>query len=81
MCIGNLTGTATKRVEVDASSSTINAANQKDAAVKLVVDGTQDKVVEGAGKTVLENMANTTAAEIIAAMQKHLAGQTATILF
>ena len=40
--IGDLTGTVTKRVEVDASSSTIYASNQEDASVKLVVNVTQE---------------------------------------
>jgi hypothetical protein len=67
--VGNLTGTATKRVEVDASQGTISAGSQKDANVRLVVDGTGDTITEGAGPSRLENVPPSTDATLLAALE------------
>jgi hypothetical protein len=53
--VGDLTGTSTKRVEVDATQSFIDASGQNDAGVTLVVRGPHNTVAEGAGPTVLNN--------------------------
>jgi hypothetical protein len=67
--IGDLTGTATKKVEVDTSSGTVNASGQNDADVKLVVNGSSDTVSEGAGPTRLTNTMTPTAASLLADLQ------------
>jgi hypothetical protein len=51
--INDLTGTPTKKVEVDASSSTVDASQQNNANVTLVVRGVHNTVSEGAGPTQL----------------------------
>jgi hypothetical protein len=51
--IGDLTGTATKSVDVDQSNGTVDASGQNNANVKLVVHGRRNTVSEGAGNTVL----------------------------
>jgi hypothetical protein len=51
--IGDLSGTATKKVDVDTNSGTVDASGQNDANVTLVVHGKRDTVSEGAGPTVL----------------------------
>lgn len=72
--IGNLTGTPTRQVQVDASGSTVNAGGQRNAAVCLTVDGTGDTVTEGAGPAALHNLPPQTDATLLAALQA-LAGQ------
>jgi hypothetical protein len=67
--IGNLTGTATKQVQVDVSQSTVAAGAQKDASVRLVVDGTGDTITEGAGPSRLENVPPATDATLVAALE------------
>jgi hypothetical protein len=67
--IGDLTGTATKKVEVVASDSTIDAGGQNNPNVRLAVDGTHDTVTDGAGPTTHENTSAPTAASIIANWQ------------
>jgi hypothetical protein len=73
--IGDLSGTATRRVEVDASRSKVHAGHQNSANVHLVVNGTADTIVEGAGPTTLENVPAPTDATLLAALkalaQKH----------
>jgi hypothetical protein len=53
--VGDLSGTATKRVEVDESNGTVDASGQNDANVRLVVHGKRNTVSEGAGTTTLSN--------------------------
>jgi hypothetical protein len=69
--IGDLTGTATKQVEV-AASSTINASAQLNPNVRLVLDGTGDTVTPGAGPTRYENTTPPTAADIIVMWQSSM---------
>jgi hypothetical protein len=77
--IGDMSGTITRRVGVDASCSTVNAAAQNDSNVRLVVNGTRDTVSEGAGPTVLKNTTAPTAADIISAMESRLTAPTITV--
>jgi hypothetical protein len=67
--IGNLSGTATKRVEVGAAHSKVNAAAQANANVELIVNGSADTISEGAGPTHLTNVANQTDATLLAALE------------
>ena len=53
--IGDLSGTATKQVEVDETQGTVNAGGQNNSHVKLIVDGPRNTVTEGAGRTILNN--------------------------
>jgi hypothetical protein len=53
--IGDLSGTPTKRVEVDTTQGDVNAGGQNDPHVKLVVRGPHNTVTEGAGETILSN--------------------------
>jgi hypothetical protein len=53
--VGDLSGTSTKRVEVDESNGTVDASGQNDANVHLVVHGKRNTVSEGAGTTTLSN--------------------------
>jgi hypothetical protein len=65
--VGDMTGTATKKVSVDLSGGTVNASGQNNASVALVVNGSRDTVSEGAGTTRLTDTAAPTADTIIAA--------------
>jgi hypothetical protein len=67
--IGNLTGTKTNQVQVNASGSTIAAGGQKNASVCLVVNGKSDTIAEGAGPARLENVAPMTDATLVAALE------------
>jgi hypothetical protein len=67
--VGDLTGTTTRQVQVDVSGSTVAAGGQKDANVRLVVDGTGDTVTEGAGPAKLENVLVTNDATLLAALE------------
>ena len=67
--IGDLTGTPTKRVAVDASGSTVNAANQNNAQVNLVVNGQHDTISEGAGPTRTTNTTAPTATDLLNALR------------
>jgi hypothetical protein len=72
--IGDLTGTATRRVEVDTNKGTVDASNQNDADVNLVVNGKRNTVTEGAGPTYLPNKAwlvNADLVKILQDMNKH----------
>jgi hypothetical protein len=53
--IDDLSGTDTKRVEVDTTKGLVDASNQNDPDVKLVVRGPRNMVAEGAGPTILNN--------------------------
>jgi hypothetical protein len=53
--IGDLSGTPTRHVEVDMTQGDVNAGNQNDADVTLVVNGPRNTVTEGAGPTFLHN--------------------------
>jgi|GEM_PF-6561740 len=53
--IGDLSNTATKRVEVDTTQGTVNAGGQNNSNVTLVVKGPHNTVTEGAGPTILSN--------------------------
>jgi hypothetical protein len=66
--VGDLTGTGTKRVEVDASRSTVDASGQNDPNVLLVVNGRRNTVSEGAGPTQLTNRPAPTAADLLNAL-------------
>lgn len=55
--IGDLSGTATKRVEVDTNGGTVNASGQNNADVRLFVNGTHNTVSQGAGSTYFINKA------------------------
>jgi hypothetical protein len=64
--VNDLSGTATKRVQVDASKSTVDASNQNNADVLLVVNGKRDTISEGAGPTRTENVALATTQQLLA---------------
>ncbi len=66
--IGDLTGTKTKRVEVDAGNSTVNAGAQQNADVRLVVNGVANAITQGAGPTHTENVTVPTAADLVNAL-------------
>jgi hypothetical protein len=66
--VGDLTGTATRRVEVDASRSTVDAGDQNNADVRLVVNCRRDTISEGAGPTKLTNKAAPTPDGILSAL-------------
>jgi hypothetical protein len=53
--VGDLTGTGTRSVDVDASQSTIDASGQNDPTVRLIVHGKRNMVSEGAGTTTLSS--------------------------
>jgi hypothetical protein len=53
--IADLSNTPTKRVEVDATKSFVDASDQNNPNVTLVVKGPRNTVAEGAGPTVLSN--------------------------
>jgi len=53
--IGDLTNTATKKVEVDTTRGTVNAGAQNNPHVELIVNGPHNTVTEGAGETILHN--------------------------
>jgi hypothetical protein len=63
--IGDLSGTATRRVEVDINGSTVNAGGQLNSDVRLVVNGTMDTITEGAGPTWTINKAWPSGSDII----------------
>jgi hypothetical protein len=63
--IGDLSGTATKQVEVDLTAGTVDASSQADPKVKLVVNGAQDTITEGAGSTRLPNVTPPTTTDIL----------------
>lgn len=63
--IGDLSGTATRRVEVDTNSSTVNAGGQLNADVRVVVNGTMDTIIEGAGPTWTINKAWLSGSDIV----------------
>jgi len=63
--IGDLSGTATKQVEVDLNAGTVDASGQADTKVKLVVNGGQDTITEGAGSTRLTNVTPPTTTNIL----------------
>jgi hypothetical protein len=63
--IGDLSGTATKRVEVDTNNSTVNAGAQMNGDVRVVVNGKFNTVSEGAGPTDLINQAWVANADLV----------------
>lgn len=67
--IGNLSGTTTKQVEAVVNNSTVGTANQANPNVKLVVDGTQNVVREGAGPTSIINTPAPTALDLLHMLQ------------
>jgi hypothetical protein len=72
VALGDLTGTATRRVTVDESHGTVDASAQNNANVALVVNGSRDTVSEGAGPTRLTNTAPPAAADILRFLQQHV---------
>jgi hypothetical protein len=63
--IGDMSGTATKKVEVDANKGTVDAGNQNNADVKLVANGSRNTVTEGAGPTQTVNRTFVASADLI----------------
>jgi hypothetical protein len=66
--IGDLSGTATKRVEVDQSQGAVDASGQNNPDVSLVVNGRRNTVSEGAGPTSLPNHQPPTSASILSGL-------------
>jgi hypothetical protein len=63
--IGYLSGTATKQVQVDLTSGTVDASGQNSSDVKLVVNGSRNTVSEGAGATRLTNTTPPTTTDLL----------------